>query len=157
MVVVGIDPHKRTHTAVAVDEVGRQLGQVTVAAEEAGVLRLRAWAAGFGDRVRWAVENGRGVAGGLVRALLGAGQSVVWVPPKLMAQCRASARGHGKSDPIDALAVARAALREPDLPIAQLEGVARDLRLLTDRREDLVARRTQLIGQLRWHLHDLDP
>lgn len=157
MVVIGIDPHKRTHTAVAVDEVGRRLGQVTVDADEAGLLRLWAWAGRFGGERRWAVEDGRGVAGRLVRTLMGMGAVVVWVPPKLMAQCRKSARGRGKSDPIDALAVARAALREPDLPTARLDQVALDLRLLIDRREGLVAARTRAISQLRWHLHDLAP
>jgi transposase len=157
MVVIGIDPHKRSHTAVAVDEAGRRLGQLTVTADEQGLLRLWAWAAGFGPQRRWAVEDGRGVAGRLVRTLLGQGAAVVWVPPKLMAQCRASARTRGKSDPIDALAIARAAVREPDLPAAQLDDVAADLRLLSDRREQLVAARTRTINQLRWHLHDLAP
>ena len=157
MVVIGIDPHKRTHTAVAVDEVGRKLGQVTVDADEAGVLRLRVWAGRFGGEVRWAVEDGRALAGRLVRALIGAGAVVVWVAPKLMARARASARTRGKSDPIDALAVARAALREPGLPTARLDETALDLRLLTDRRESLVAARTSAICRLRWHLHDLAP
>jgi transposase len=157
MVVIGIDPHKRSHTAVAVDEVGRKLGQLTVASTAEGWLRLWVWAAGFGPVGRWAVEDGRGVAGRLVRTLIGHGAAVVWVPPKLMAQSRASARTRGKSDPIDALAVARAALREPDLPAAHLDEVAADLRLLSDRREQLVKWRTQTINQLRWHLHALDP
>ena len=86
-----------------------------------------------------------------------AGESVVRVPPKLMAGARRSAREPGKSDPIDALAVARAALREPDLPVARLDGPERDLRLLVDHREDLVADRTQAINRLRWHLHELLP
>jgi transposase len=64
---------------------------------------------------------------------------------------------YGKSDPIDALAVARAALREPDLPIARLDGVERELRLLVDHREDLVAERARIIARSRWHLHELDP
>jgi transposase len=161
MVVIGIDPHKRSHTAVAVDEASRKLGQLTVDADDEGFLRLWAWAARYGAQrqcsVRWAVEDGRGVAGRLVRALIGQGTRVVWVPPKLMAQCRASARTRGKSDPIDALAIARAAIREPDLPAAQLDETAVELRLLSDRREHLVASRTQLINQLRWRLHDLNP
>ena len=156
MVVIGVDPHKHTHTAVAVDQVGRKLGQTTVASDEAGLLRLWTWAERFGE-CRWAVEDGRGVAGRLVRTLVGMGAAVVWVPPRLMAQCRASARSRGKSDPIDALAIARAALREPDLPAARLDQVALDLRLLTDRRETLVAARTAAISRLRWHLHDLAP
>jgi transposase len=157
MVVVGIDPHKRSHTAVVVDEAGRKLGQLTVTADDQGLLRLWAWVARFGRQRRWAVEDGRGVAGRLVRALVGQGAVVVWVPPKLMAQCRASARTRGKSDPIDALAIARAAVREPDLPAAHLDPAAADVRLLSDRRDHLVTARTQTINQLRWHLHDLAP
>ena len=79
------------------------------------------------------------------------------VPPKLMAKARDAARTYGKSDPIDALAVARAALRHPDLPGAQLDGPSRELRLLVDHREDLVAERTRWINRLRWHIHELDP
>jgi transposase len=157
MVVIGIDPHKRNHTAVAVDEAGRKLGQLTIKADDHGFLQLWAWAAGFGPQRRWAVEDGRGLAGRLVRTLLGHGATVVWVPPKLMAQCRASARTRGKSDPIDALAIARAAVREPDLPTAQLDEVAAEVRLLSDRREQLVAARTETINRLRWHLHELAP
>jgi hypothetical protein len=68
-----------------------------------------------------------------------------------------AARTYGKSDPIDALAVARAALRQPDLPVAQLDGPARRVRLLIDHRKDLVAERTRHINRLRWHLHEIDP
>ncbi|WP_370946414.1 IS110 family transposase [Amycolatopsis sp. cg5] len=158
MVVIGIDPHKSSHTAVAVDHNGRKLAQKTVKTDAGGILALWRWAAALASaQVLWAVEDGRGLAGRLVRTLIGHGAEVVWVPPKLMAQCRASARTRGKSDPIDALAVARAALREPDLPTAHLDQTALDLRLLTDRRESLVTRRTAVINALRWHLHDLDP
>ena len=93
----------------------------------------------------------------LERDLIAAGESVVRVSPKLMAHVRDSARSYGKSDPIDALAVARNALREPDLPIARLDGIERELRLLVDHPEDLVAERTRIISRLRWHLHELDP
>jgi hypothetical protein len=93
----------------------------------------------------------------LERDLLCAGASIVRVPPKLMAHARDSARSYGKSDPIDALAVARAALRETDLPTAQLDGLSRTVRLLSDHRDHLVAERTRLINRLRWHLHELDP
>jgi transposase len=157
MVVIGIDPHKSSHTAVAVDQTGRRLAQQTVPATPDGLLRLRTWASGLHSQPRWAVEDGRGIAGRLVRTLIGHGATVVWVPPKLMAKTRASARTRGKSDPIDALAIARAALREPDLPSAHLDQSALELRLLSDRREYLVTRRTAAINQLRWHLHDLDP
>src|SRR5690349_4395925 len=116
VLTVGIDVHKDTHTAVVVDELGRELAQRTVAATDAGHRALLGWAGqrASGQRV-WAVEDCRHVSARLERALLGAGQRVVRVPPKLMAGARHSARTRGKSDPIDALAVARAALREPDL------------------------------------------
>jgi transposase len=93
----------------------------------------------------------------LERDLLSAGQKVVRVPTKLMAQTRASARSRGKSDPIDAEAVARAVLREPDLPIASHDEISRELKLLVDRRETLVAHRTATINSLRWRIHELDP
>ena len=86
-----------------------------------------------------------------------AGERIVRVPPKLMAPARDGARSYGKWDAIDALAVARAALREPRLPVARLEGEERELRLLVDHREDLVCERTRAINRLRWHLHELDP
>ena len=103
------------------------------------------------------MEDCRHLSRRLEADLLAAGERIRRVPPKLMAKARDSARTYGKSDPIDALAVARAALREPDLPMAQLDGPARELRLLVDHREDLVKDRTGHINRLRWHLHELDP
>src|SRR4029453_14658994 len=91
------------------------------------------------------------------RDLLAVGERIVRVPPKLMAATRTSIRSAGKSDAIDALAVARAALREPDLPTAQLDEPTRELKLLVDHREDLVAERTRVQNRLRWHVHELDP
>jgi transposase len=158
MVVLGIDAHKRTHTVVAVDEAGRQLGvRVTKSASTAAHLDLVRWADQFGPGRRWAVEDCRHLPRRLEADLLAAGETITRVPPKLMAHCRDSARTYGKSDPIDALAVARAALREPGLPAARLDDPERELRLLTDHREDLVAERTRAICRLRWHLHELDP
>jgi transposase len=158
MVTLGIDAHKRTHTVVAVDDAGRQLGQkTTTATTSEDHLELVRWADQFGPVRQWAVEDCRHLSRRLEADLLGAGERIVRVPPKLMAHARDAARTYGKSDPIDALAVARAALRYPDLPVAQLDGPARELRLLVDHREDLVAERTRGINRLRWHLHDLDP
>lgn len=158
MVTLGIDAHKRSHTVVAVDDVGRQLGQkTTVSTTTEAHLELVRWAEQFDGERLWAVEDCRHLSRRLEADLLGAGERIVRVPPKLMAHARDSARTYGKSDPIDALAVARAALREPDLPVAQLDGPARELRLLVDHREDLVADRTAHINRLRWHLHELDP
>ena len=156
MIVIGVDTHKRTHTAVAADEHGRKLGETTVAATSTGHLDLLRWAARFPDR-RFALEDCRHLSRRLSADLLCAGESVIRVFPKLMAGARLSSHEPGKSDPIDALAVARAALREPDLPVATLDGPDRELRLLVDHREDLVAERTRAQNRLRRHLHELDP
>jgi len=158
VVIVGIDAHKRTHTAVAIDEAGRELGTMTTTktTTEANLELLR-WADGFGPERRFAVEDCRHLSRRLEADLLAAGEVLARVPPKLMAHARDAARTYGKSDPIDALAVARAALREPHLPIARLDTATRDLRLLVDHREDLVRERTSQVNRLRWHLHELDP
>jgi transposase len=157
MVTLGIDAHKRSHTVVAVDEQGRQLGVTTIGTNTKDHLGLLRWAERFGADLQWAVEDCRHLSRRLERDLIAAGQPIVRVPPKLMAHTRDSARTYGKSDPIDALAVARAALREPDLPVARLDGPERNVRLLVDHREALVAQRTRIICRLRWHLHELDP
>src|SRR3954452_18385634 len=158
MVVVGADVHKRTHTFVAVDEVGRKLGEKVVEATTAGHRQAVRWArTQFGVELVWAIEDCRHLSARLERDLLSADQKVVRVPPKLMALTRKSARTRGKSDPIDALAVARAFLREPDLPVASHDQVSRELKLLVDRREDLVAQRTSTINRLRQRVHELEP
>lgn len=158
MVVVGADVHKRTHTFVAVDQVGKQLGQLTVAATTVGHLKALGWARReFGDELTWAVEDCRHLSARLERDLLGAGQQVVRVPPKMMAEQRRVARTRGKSDPIDALAVARAFLREPGLPVASHDETSREAKLLVDRREALVNTRTRTINSLLWRIHELDP
>jgi transposase len=158
MVVVGADVHKQTHTFVAVDEVGRKIAEKTVKAVSAGHAEAVMWARErFGGQVVWAIEDCRHLSARLERDLLTAGQQVVRVPPKLMAMARRSARTRGKSDPIDALAVARGFLREPDLPIASHDEVSRELKLLVDRREVLVAQRTATINRLLWRVHELDP
>jgi len=133
MVTLGTDAHKRSHTMVAIDDVGAEIASVTVAATPEGHLRLVKWAARWEQR-RWAIEDCRQLSRRLEADLLRIGDQVVRVPPKLMAGVRRSARTRGKSDPIDALAVARAALREPDLPVAQLDGPSREVRLLVDYR-----------------------
>jgi transposase len=158
VIVIGVDPHKQTHTAAAVDAaLGELRGERTVKARRAGHERLLEWARGQGEQRLWALEDCRHVSVSLERFLLASGERVVRVPPKLMAGARRSARQRGKSDAIDALAVARAFLREPSLPAACLEGPERELRLIVDHREDLVGERTRAQQRLRWHLHELEP
>jgi hypothetical protein len=127
VVMIGADSHKRTHTVVALDEVGRRLGELTVAATTDGHLKLLAWSAQW-DQVGFALEDCRHLTRRLERDLLGAGARVVRVPTRLMAGARRGGREPGKSDPIDAEAVAIAALRHDGLPVAELDGPARELR-----------------------------
>jgi transposase len=154
MVVIGVDSHKRTHTVVAVDGTGRKLAEKTASTAPAGQLELVRWARRWRERT-WALEDCRHLTRRLEVDLLTAGETVVRVPPKLMAGARRSNREPGKSDPIDALSVARAALREPDLPTARLDGLERELRLLVDHREDLLVDRTGHQERLRWFLVEL--
>jgi len=160
MIVIGSDPHKRSYTSSAVDAgTGELRSSETVPATSAGHERLLGWARGV-DRERvWAIEDCRHVSGKLERFLLARGERVVRVPPKLMAGRRRGSREAGKSDPIDALAVARAALEEgiQTLPVAALAGPAREVKLLLDHREDLIAERTRIQSRLRWLLHDRWP
>jgi transposase len=154
MIVVGVDVHKQSLTAVAVDEVGRALAEVT-SADAAG---LSAWSASLDGERLWAVEDCRQLTRQLERTLVDAGERLVRVPPKLMAPSRRAGRVRGKSDPIDALAVARAALREPRLDHPRPgEERLRRLKLLVDHRDDLVDERRRAQQRLRWHLHELDP
>src|SRR4051794_27826835 len=161
MIVIGADTHKRSHTVGAVDgATGRVIRDLTVRARRRSFEDLLVWARGLGDGERvWAIEDCRHVSGALERFLLARGERVVRVAPRLMAGARRQGRTRGKSDAIDAVAIARAALREglDTLPVAQLAGPELDVRLLVDHRERLVAQRTALINDLRWGLHDLWP
>jgi transposase len=160
MIVIGTDTHKRTHTCGAVFAgTGQLAGELTAPARKAGFAELLDWGRRLDPERIWAIEDCRHVSGSLERFLVDAGERVVRVPPKLTGESRRGERAAGKSDPIDALAVARAALREgPDtLPTAHLDEAALNLKLLLDRREDLVRARSEDQQRLRWHLHDLWP
>jgi transposase len=154
MIVIGVDVHKHSLTAVAVDEVGRTLSQCSgpIGAQLVG------WARSLAEERLWALEDCRHVSRGLEQLLQAQSERLVRVPPRLTAPQRRRGRTRGKSDAIDALAVARAALREPSLdqPRAE-EPLLRELKLLVDHRDDLVAERRRCQQRLRWHLHELDP
>jgi transposase len=159
MVTIGVDPHKRTHSAAAVNLVGRELARRTEPAVREGFGALLLWARGLDVERVWVLEDCRHVSGPLERFLVDRGETVLRLAPQLMAGARQGVRERGKSDPIDALAVARAALREgiETLPAARLAGPELELRLLCLHRERLVHARTRLINELRWQLHDLWP
>jgi len=160
MIVIGTDTHKRTHTCGAVfTGTGQFAGELTAAAREPGFRQLLVWGRGLDEERIWAIEDCRHVSGSLERFLVASGERVVRVPPKLMGESRRGERSSGKSDAIDALAIARAALREgPEtLPAAHLDEDALQVKLLLDHREDLVKARSEDQCRLRWHLHDLWP
>src|SRR6188472_762631 len=160
MIVLGADPHKRSHTIAAVSAAtGELVGEQTVQVGIKGFAALVVWARGLSSQRVWALEDCRHVSGSFERFLIERGERVVRVPTKLMADSRRGARGRGKSDSIDAISVVRAALREglDALPAAQLEGPELDLRLLVDHRERLIRQRVALNNTLQWHLHDIWP
>jgi len=160
MIVLGADMHKGSHTVAAVAAAtGEVLGEKTVAVSERGFVAVLDWVHSLGEERVWALEDCRHVSGSLERFLLVSGERVIRVATKLMADARRAARSRGKSDAIDALAVARAALREglDALPAAQLAGPELDIRLLVDHRERLVRSRVAINNDLLWHLHDLWP
>jgi len=155
MIVIGLDVHKQSVTAVAVDEAGRPLAEKVI---PVGSDELLEWAAALDSERLWAVEDCRQLTRWLERQLLSVGEDLVRVPPKLTVPERRAGRTRGKSDPIDALAIARAALREPDLSRPQPgEQASREIKLLVDHRDDLVDQRRRTQQRLRWHLFQLDP
>jgi transposase len=160
MIVIGADTHKRTHALAAVDAgTGRVRGRRQIKAEEPGHRDAVRWARGLaGERV-WAIEDCRHVSRRLEQALIAAGERVVRVAPHRMGASRRGEREPGKSDEIDALAVARAVVKDgPErFPAAQLDERAMEVRLLSDHRRDLVAERTRAQNRLRWHLLELCP
>jgi transposase len=160
MIVIGVDTHKRSHTLVALDAVtGVARGQLTIPASDDGTLEALRFAGELdGERV-WAVEDCRHVSGRLERGLVASGDRVIRVAPGLTETSRRAVREPGKSDPIDATAIARAALREgiDKLPVAFLDEQALEIRVLTDYRDQLINERVRLISRLRWHLVQIAP
>jgi transposase len=156
-IVIGIDPHKGSHTAAALEAGSQIVAHVRVRTTRDGYRRLRRWAARWPER-RWAVENAAGLGRTLAQWLLADGEQVVDVPPKLAARVRLLSTGHGrKTDQADAVSTALAACGPAELHAATLESHATTLRLLSDRRDDLVARRTQVLNRLHALLAELVP
>ena len=158
MIVIGADTHKGSHALAAVDEgTGRVRGSREIKADDVGHLAAVRWARGLDEDRVWAIEDCRHVSRRLEQALLAAGERVVRVPPHRMGASRKGEREPGKSDEIDALAVARAVVKDgvEQFPVAYLDERAMEIRLLLDHRDDLVADRTRTVNRLRWHLLEL--
>jgi transposase len=160
MIVIGTDTHKGSHALAAVENgTGRVRGQREVKADEAGHLAALRWARELDDERVWAIEDVRGVSRRLEQALIAAGERVVRVAPHRMGASRKGERQPGKSDQIDAVAIARAVVKDgvEQFPVAHLDERAMEIRLLSDHRAQLVAERTRVINRLRWHLLALIP
>jgi len=162
-VLIGVDPHKGSVAVAALDEAEAEAsGELVERAafsfsqDRAGLRSLKRWAKRFPER-RWAVENASGL-GRHLALRLAAGESVVDVPPKLSARVRVLSTGNDrKNDGLDALATALAASRNERLAAIDPEAASEALRLLSERREDLVAERTRALNRLHGLLRDLLP
>ena len=160
MIVIGTDTHKGSHALAAVDEgTGKVRGERQIDADEAGHLAAVRWARELDEQRVWAIEDCRHVSRRLEQALLAAGEHVVRVPPHRMGVSRRGEREPGKSDEIDALAIARAVVKDgvDRFAVAYLDEQAMEIRLLLDHRRQLVAERTRTVNRLRWHLLELCP
>jgi transposase len=157
VITIGIDPHKRSLTAAALDPHSRLLGQLRLPASAQAGRQLLGWAKQWPQR-RWAVEGASGLGRGIAQRLVAAGEPVADVPAKLAARARllgsSSAR---KTDLADACSVAAAALHHRRLRPVALEDQTVIFRLLSDRRDDLVAERTRTLSRLHVLLADLRP
>ena len=154
-VVIGIDPHKASHTATAIGPGSVEAATIRLRAARSTPEELLSWAAQWPER-RWGVEGARGLGQLLAQQLVAAGEHVVDVPATLSARVRTLETGHGrKTDRIDARAVALVAAQRPDLPRVTADDHCRVLRLLADRRDELTSERRRTINRLHRHLRDL--
>ncbi|HET7830265.1 MAG TPA: IS110 family transposase [Candidatus Limnocylindrales bacterium] len=148
MRVIGIDTHKATLAACAIDDVGQVLGEAAFPNEPAGFEALLTWLRDLGGIERIGLEGSAGFGSAAARFLLAADEAVVEVPPQLSHRERLRTRRAGKSDPGDALAIARVVLREPALPPVRTDDASRDLKLLVEARDDLAAEATRVRNRL---------
>ena len=155
MITIGIDPHKSSLTAVAVEASGEIAASVRLPVNGDAVARLRSWAQQWPQR-RWAVEGASGLGRGVAQGLAAAGEPVVDVPAQLAARARLLNTGHArKTDSIDATSVAMVAAHNRRLQPVRGENDAIVLRLLSERRDDLAEERTRTVNRLHALLRDL--
>lgn len=157
MITIGIDPHKSSLTAVALDQAGQSVESLRLEVTAATMERLLAWAQRWEQR-RWAVEGAAGLGRGAAQGLAAAGEAVVDVPAQLAARARLLNTGHArKTDAIDAASVAMVALHNNRLHQVLAEDQSVVLRLLSERRDDLAGERTRTANRLHALLRDLIP
>ena len=158
MITIGVDAHKRVHVALALDEAGRALGQWRGPNSADGWEQLLGWALGWGGPRQWGIEGAWNYGRGLAQHLVAAGEVVFEVNPRWTAQGRRGARTPGKSDPLDARAVALLVRREAaTLPRVAAEDETAVLDLLVTEREAALAEATRLGNQVHQLLLQLDP
>jgi transposase len=147
-VIIGVDPHKASHTAVAIDDSEGELDRTRVRATRKQTLQLLAWAEPLGQRT-WAIESAGGLGYLLAQQLVDAGETALDVPATLVSRVRVLATGRSdKTDPNDALSVAIAALRAPALREVRAADHAEILRLLAKRNIDIGKQRTRVVCRL---------
>ena len=154
--IIGVDPHKSTHTATAVDAAtNTAVASVRVAASAAGYRRLLGWAQQFGER-RWAVENARGLGCHLAQWLVAHGETVLDACTAATARVRELSRGgRRKNDVIDASAAASVAALQGDAAAVAADDDTVVFALLEERRASLAAQRVRSVNQLHALLRDL--
>ena len=156
-VMIGIDPHKGSHTAAAIDETETALGELRLRSGPNQLERLLEWAVHFPERT-FAVEGAGGLGYLLAQQLVSAGEQVLDVQPKLAARVRLLATGDtNKNDPNDARSVAIAALRSPTVKMVHAEDHAQVMKVWSKRQHDLSSARTQVVCRLHAVLCELTP
>jgi transposase len=158
MITIGVDAHKREHVAVVLDEAGRELDRWRGPNSVEGWMKMLGWASSLHGIRRWGVEGAWNYGRGLSQHLVGAGEEVYEVNPRWTAEVRKRSRRRGKSDRLDAQAVAEFVWREgSDLPAVLEEGQTAVLDLLVSEREDLLAEATRLRNRIHQLLLQVDP
>jgi transposase len=156
-VVIGVDPHKASNTLVVIDAHEQVVAEQRFVNDRVGYRSMKTFARAFPERT-WAVEGARGVGAGLAQRLVAEGEPVLDVPAKLSARVRALGGGSGrKTDSADAFAVAVAGLRAGDLHPVRPDDATEILRMLTDRRQELVRARIATVNRLHEVLTQLIP
>ena len=158
MITIGVDPHKRLHVAQAVDEAGADLGEWRGPNSPDGWRRVAAWAASLDSERQWGIEGAWSYGRGLAQQLVSLGETVYDINPRWTATRRRSARKVGKTDKLDARAVALLVRQEvATLPRVLAEDQTALLDLLTTERESAVVEATRLRNQIHAHLMQIDP